>query len=109
MRRRVSDLDRAYLADKQRDVTGAVICGLCPRPITGACRTEIDHILPLCLGGVDDIENMQIVHAKCHRKKTDTDVRAKSKADRQGGATGQKARRFRGTTQRIPSRPFNRW
>jgi len=31
---------------------------------------EIDHVVPLSVGGEDDISNLSALHASCHRKKT---------------------------------------
>lgn len=36
--------------------------------------TEVDHIVPLCHGGVDDEGNVQSLCAKCHREKTNADM-----------------------------------
>ena len=45
------------------------ICGYCEEPIDGPF--EIDHLLPLALGGVDDDGGNTVpMHAECHRLKT---------------------------------------
>ena len=31
---------------------------------------EVDHIIPLCEGGTNKIDNLQALHAPCHSKKT---------------------------------------
>jgi 5-methylcytosine-specific restriction enzyme A len=46
-------------------------CELCGQRIAG--EYEIEHRIPLNLGGADDDENCAPVHAKCHRRKTATD------------------------------------
>ena len=43
---------------------------------------EVDHILPLCLGGKDETGNMQALCAACHGTKTRDDVRRLRKAER---------------------------
>ena len=43
---------------------------------------EVDHILPLCLGGKDETDNMQALCASCHGRKTRDDVRRLRKAER---------------------------
>lgn len=44
------------------------MCGICGRTIEG--EYEIDHTIPLGLGGTDDDDNLQPVHLACHRAKT---------------------------------------
>lgn len=36
----------------------------------GARATEVDHIIPLRLGGTHDLTNLQPLCASCHRRKT---------------------------------------
>lgn len=83
-------------------------CAVCKQKLSGMARPEFDHILPLGLGGDDEPENLQPLCKKCHRRKTDADVPQIAKSKRQAGETGQRARRLRGATPKIPSRPF-RW
>jgi len=45
------------------------ICGICEKPITNAKDATVDHIMPLSLGGRDDIENMQLAHKTCNELK----------------------------------------
>lgn len=52
---------------------------------TGPCRNfEVDHIKALCLGGLDDVENMQWLTVAEHRRKTREDVAACRLARRAG-------------------------
>ena len=44
------------------------ICQLCKLPIGGA-KWEIDHKLPLSLGGLSTEENLQLTHALCNKRK----------------------------------------
>lgn len=53
-------------------------CG-CPLVITTA---EIDHIIPIELGGSDEIENLQALCAADHREKTKADIKRIAKARR---------------------------
>lgn len=49
----------------------------CPvtQKVSGACPGyQVDHVKPLCLGGLDDVENMQWLSVEEHRKKTREDV-----------------------------------
>lgn len=44
------------------------VCALCGGQIDGAREGwDIDHVIPRCLGGTDDPDNLQLVHTKCHR------------------------------------------
>lgn len=52
-----------------------------PCPSTGAARGacpgfEIDHVQPLCAGGLDDVSNLQWLSLEAHRLKTKRDVAA---------------------------------
>lgn len=68
------------------------ICPLCDGELSGAI--EWDHKIPLALGGLDEIENIQAVHAECHlHLKTKDDVKRIAKAKRQAMETGQQKRR----------------
>ena len=44
-------------------------CVLCTKPIKGKQKFEGDHIIPWANGGKTVMENLQVVHAVCHRKK----------------------------------------
>ena len=45
------------------------ICGYCEKPIDGPF--EVDHLLPLALGGADDDGGNTVpMHVECHRLKT---------------------------------------
>jgi hypothetical protein len=46
-------------------------CQSCQSVIHPGQKWEIDHIIPLAIGGPDTIENMQILCKICHRFKTD--------------------------------------
>lgn len=45
------------------------ICGICGEEITGMTTLEIDHIVPLALGGPHHINNLQQSHGVCNRLK----------------------------------------
>lgn len=58
-------------------------CHLCDAKIDGVReKWEADHIIPLAMGGDDNEANMAPAHVKCHRTKTDKDVKAIAKAKR---------------------------
>lgn len=62
------------------EVMREVFGGQCVRCGSYEYRTEKDHILPLCLGGSDGIENLQPVCARCNSAKSSetTDWRDKA-------------------------------
>lgn len=41
------------------------ICGLCGDPVDHD-DVHIDHILPVSLGGSDDLPNLQVTHSRCN-------------------------------------------
>lgn len=50
------------------DSKGAV-CGLCGKPIKNMKHCTIDHIIPLSKGGQTTLENCQLAHVWCNKKK----------------------------------------
>lgn len=66
------------------------ICHLCGRKIEPGEGWELEHVIPLAMGGEDAPANMQPAHAKCHKAKTRDDVgniaRAKRREARHLGA-----------------------
>ncbi len=58
-------------------------CRICSRLLTPGTRWEIDHVVPLALGGADAHDNLQVLCAPCHSGKTATlDLPAIAKAER---------------------------
>ena len=49
------------------------LCSICSLKIDAGKSWDIDHILPLALGGTNDLENLQILCRSCHRSKTAKD------------------------------------
>jgi 5-methylcytosine-specific restriction protein A len=45
-------------------------CQGCGWTLTPGTRWEVDHVIPLALGGRDDADNMQVLCAPCHGGKT---------------------------------------
>jgi len=43
---------------------------------------EIDHIIPQVRGGSDAIANLQLLHQRCHERKTASDVRCSGSYDK---------------------------
>lgn len=57
------------------------LCPLCNAPLAGE-GMEFDHIRALADGGTDTDDNMQVVHARCHRRKTADEHMARAAATR---------------------------
>lgn len=57
------------------------LCHICEQKIFGK-GWEVEHVIPLALGGADDGSNMRPAHTDCHGKKTKTDNASWSKAKR---------------------------
>lgn len=52
---------------------------------------QIDHIIPLALGGADEFHNLAALCVSCHRGKTASDLRRIAKAKRQAALLGERA------------------
>jgi 5-methylcytosine-specific restriction endonuclease McrA len=63
----------------------AGVCSLCNGRIQAVEAWEIEHTIPVAMGGTDDAENLTVVHVKCHRAKTKEDVGNIAKAKRREG------------------------
>lgn len=78
--------DRKRLTKSQRvDVLHAAggVCHICGEVINAAReRFEVEHVIPIGLGGADDVTNWRPAHQSCHRDKTRSDVRKIAKARR---------------------------
>lgn len=56
--------------------------GFCARGCGFDAKWIHDHVLPLSMGGDDNLENSQTICRKCDRQKTDKECTARAKADR---------------------------
>lgn len=50
--------------------------------ICGAWGNEVDHEIPLAVGGADSLENMRVLCKICHRAKTTSDAKLIAKTRR---------------------------
>lgn len=77
---------KSFTASQMRDLVfmQGGKCPECGEPINLAKgdRVEVDHRIPLALGGSNGWENMQALHFPCHFKKTARDRRQIAKAKR---------------------------
>lgn len=74
---------------------------------------ELEHRIPVALGGENTVKNLWLSCRACHRAKTSgEDMPRIAKAKRQAGEKGQRARRNKakaaGTHKAIPSRGFDK-
>ena len=46
------------------------ICSVCSLKIDAGKAWDIDHVIPLALGGTNEAENLQILCKPCHQSKT---------------------------------------
>ena len=69
-RRKRSTNPEAYIARLDQMLRNDEPCNHC-----GLTAEQIDHILPLALGGTDDRDNLQALCKPCHKIKTAQDVR----------------------------------
>jgi 5-methylcytosine-specific restriction protein A len=56
-------------------------CHICEGKIFGK-EWDVEHVIPLALGGADDASNMRPAHKSCHGEKTKADAASWSKAKR---------------------------
>jgi 5-methylcytosine-specific restriction protein A len=75
-------------------------CSLCGGVIDPKREAwQIEHTIPLAMGGADDATNWTAVHAKCHKAKTRQDVKniaqAKRRETKHLGATAPPRRQIR--------------
>lgn len=72
-------------------------CHLCGCKVQVGERWELEHRIPLALGGPDDETNVAPAHKACHARKTVVDAGNHAKAER------VRAKHF-GAAQRRPSK-----
>lgn len=56
------------------------ICHICSGKI-GPEQWEVEHIIPIAMGGDDELSNMAPAHIKCHRVKSKTDAHNLAKSN----------------------------
>ncbi len=88
-------------------------CHICGGQIQAGQDWDVDHVIPLAMGGSNDPENLRQAHAVCHRgagSKTSRDVAEIARAvrlhEKHTGARkprgwGPYRRRMNGTVERI--------
>lgn len=76
-RRRFTDLQRADLFMKADG-----ICHICGVKVQIGQPWDIEHVIPLAMGGEDGGDNLKPAHRSCHAAKTATDKRDLAKVAR---------------------------
>lgn len=72
------------------------VCHLCAGKIQVGEGWEVEHVIPIALGGDDDDANCMLAHTKCHSVKTRKDLADIAKAKRrERGRFGIPARKGR--------------
>lgn len=92
---------RLSRSDKERVIQlSGGCCHICGFEIRGS-TWEREHVIPLSMGGKDEVANIRMAHPRCHAEKTDRDKANLAKA---------RARQAleRGTKADSPWRPFPR-
>lgn len=70
------------------------ICYICGKKVQANEKWDAEHVRAWELYKDDSDENIRVAHKeKCHKEKTDSDLKIMRKADRQAGRKGQWARR----------------
>lgn len=76
-RRRIPERERLAIFGKHEGR-----CHICGDKINSGQAWDVEHIIPLGLGGSDDQDNLAPAHVNCHKGKTATDHGAIAKAKR---------------------------
>lgn len=93
-------------------------CQMCQCEIGHGIGFDLDHRIPLAIGGADEIENLVPLCTPCHRLKTKGDVRDIAKARRReakhiGAHVPKGTLKSRGFAkaepQRRATRPLSKW
>ena len=75
-RKRLSVADKVAIFVRHKEC-----CHICGQSVVGK-RWEVEHIIPLALGGADDESNWAPAHKACHAPKTAEDVADIARAKR---------------------------
>ena len=54
-------------------------CAQCSLKITPGKRWDLDHVIPLSLGGSNEVTNLQVLCQACHTQKTKSDLSTHAK------------------------------
>jgi len=77
------------------------LCHICGGKVSVGEAWDVEHVIPLAMGGDDNETNWAVAHVKCHREKTVSDVVGIAKAKRREA-------RHRGSHQSRTPLPFGK-
>jgi 5-methylcytosine-specific restriction endonuclease McrA len=78
MRRRRSAQERIAIAAAR-----GWVCAICDREVRSTRDSwALDHVIPLADGGADEVDNLTVVHTRCHVDKTKADLARIAKGKR---------------------------
>lgn len=97
------EIERRNVSKARRQKIIAAQGGVCKRADCDAPAVEVDHIVPLWLGGSNRDENLEGLCGPCHLRKTRAEAPLRAKIMRQSGETGQYARRQKRGGSMIPA------
>lgn len=107
------------MLDTRKQLPAAVRRKVLARGVCSQCNTdmhnsqsppfEIDHIVPLALGGTDDLSNLRLLCQPCHKAKTKHDLRMIRKADRGRRNDERRAQQARNRPRRPAFQWMRRW
>lgn len=89
------------------DQAGLCGCG-CDRPLLCPEGFIDEHVMPLWLGGTNDILNRKLYRKGCARIKTDREATWRAKTERQSGGRGSQTARRERNGSRLQSRGFDK-
>lgn len=67
----IRDVKAKQFIKRQLIERDGAMCALCGRPILDMKDCTVDHIRPRAKGGLTTIDNCQLAHRECNRKKGD--------------------------------------
>ncbi len=83
------------------------LCHICGGTINLAREAmEVEHVIPLAIGGKDDLTNMQPAHVTCHRAKTSREATMIAKVKR---VAKKHAGKFRPPRRIVPGSKASPW
>lgn len=79
-------MSRRHISAKERTrvfMSNRGICHICGLKIDGGHEAwDVEHVIPLSMGGDDFGDNLQPAHVKCHKAKTRADAGHNAKGNR---------------------------
>lgn len=103
-------MKRRHISKKQRHAIFEAhqgVCHICQQVIDlDVDGMDIEHVIPLALGGADEPRNMRPAHRTCHSEKTKADFTQIAKAKR---VAKKHENRFRPSRHIVPGSKASPW